>query len=197
LIGKLTVILVLTSLYTFVRYVIFGDVSPDQMPVYLLNKSIAMASTFFLFLTAISYARTQMLKVSFWGMLTLHSAYIHIILSLALWSKAYYPRFFNIDKMNLTGELMILLGILAAYTFWHIYGARSNVIQRKILQLLSTFFVAGHLVVMGFNGWLSVEKWYGGLPPISLISFLFVCICLVLFLKTKNKLSSSSVSHFK
>jgi hypothetical protein len=57
---------------------------------------------------------------------------------------------------------------------------RNPVIPLRII--LSCVFVAAHLVGMGILGWVNVGGWHGGLPPISLISFLFSIAGLVLFL---------------
>ncbi len=180
MIKKFSLILIFTSLYAFIRYVIFGHVSLNHIPVYLLNKSISMASVLFLLLTAINYVQNQNEKIRFWGMASLHSAYLHILLSLAILSREYYPKFFEIEKMNLTGELTILFGVFAAYCLWRIRGNGS------ILQIFASLFIAGHLIAMGFTGWLTVEKWYGGMPPISLLSFIFIMISVILFSKRKN-----------
>ena len=186
MITKLIAILLCTTAYTIVRYVIFGHVSPIHMPVYLLNKSVSMASMFFLFLAAMPLAKERTEETRFWGIASFHFACLHILLSLAILSSAYYPKFFGTDKMNLTGEVTVLFGILTAYCYWFARNGKSFFIRRWVIQLLAGIFVAGHLVAMGFGGWLEVEKWHGGLPPISLISFIFAMISLGLFLKTRK-----------
>jgi hypothetical protein len=166
--------------------VIFENVSPIHIPVFLLNKSISMAAVFFLFLTALQYVRNDIEKTKFWGTASLHCAYLHILLSLAILSSTYYPKFFGVEKMNLIGEISIFFGVLAVYCFWTIRGA-SSFIQRQTFQILSSLFIVGHLVAMGFSGWLTIEKWHGGLPPISLISVVFALISFVLFFWNTSK----------
>lgn len=183
MIWRLAVVLFCTTLYTFVRYVIFADVSPIHMPVYLLNKSVSMASVFSLFCTALYRTKERVEETAFWGRSSFHSACIHILLSLAIISRAYYPNFFGTDNMNLTGEITILFGVLAAYCFWIVFSGMLVLMRRQVFQLFTTFFVAGHLVTMGFGGWLKVGEWYGGLPPISLVSFVFAIASLALFLR--------------
>jgi hypothetical protein len=185
MIRKLTIILLCTSLYTITRYAIFGKVSPTHMPVYLLNKSISMASVYFLFCAALNHAKGLAEKSRFWGMASLHGTYIHIALSLSILSNAYYPKLFGTEKMNLTGELTVLLGILSIYCFWCIRKTNLDpvfTLHRK-LRILSSILVAGHLLTLWFSGFLNEEKWPGGLPPISLISLVFAIISLVIFLK--------------
>lgn len=186
MVKKLIAVLLFTTLYAIIRYVLFGHVSPVHLPAYVLNKSVAMASVFFLFCASLNHAKGRVEKVRFWGAASLHFAYLHILLSLALLSSAYYPKFFGAEKMNLMGEFTVLFGVLAAYCFWITRSGKSVLMRLGIPQLLSSFFVAGHLVSMGFGGWLEVGKWYGGLPPISLISFVFAVISLALFLKARE-----------
>ena len=172
-----------TTLYTVIRYVVFGNISPIHMPVYLLNKSVSMASSFLLLCAAVHHAKARTKNIKLWGMLSLHCAFIHILLSLSILSVAYYPKLFGTDQMNLSGEITVLSGVLAAYCYWNIHSRKSFFIQQRRLQLLSAFFITGHLAAMGFTGWLNVERWPGGLPPISLISCLFAIISSVLFLR--------------
>jgi hypothetical protein len=186
MIGKLVVIVLFTTLYTIVRYVIFGNVSPIHLPIFLLNKSVSIASVCFLFFTALNHTQDQTEKIRFWGTAALHGAYIHIMLSLAILSSAYYPKFFGEEKMNLTGELTILFGVLAVYCFWFVRTKKYVFKQRQIFQLLSGLFLVGHLTTMGYTGWTAVGSWHGGLPPISLIGFILATISFILFLKTKQ-----------
>jgi hypothetical protein len=186
MIRKLTSVLLCTSLYTIIRYVIFGNVSPIHMPVYLLNKSISMASVYFLFCAALNHAKGPKGKNRFWGTASLHCAYLHIVLSLTILSNTYYPKLFAAEKMNLIGELTVLLGVLTGYCFWYIHKTKSDFIPHVKLRLLSSILVAGHLITLWLGGFLKDEIWPNGLPPISLICFVLAIISFVLFLK-KNE----------
>lgn len=181
MVKKLVAVLLCTTVYTLVRYVIYGHVSPVHVPVYLLNKAVSMASVVLLSCAAFSYSRQCVDRLRFWGTASLHCACIHVLLSLAILSSAYYPKFFGPVKMNLTGEVTILFGVLATYCIWLARSGGSVSWRRGTFQLLSTLFIIGHLVAMGFRGWLSVAKWHGGLPPISLVSLVFAVASLVLF----------------
>ena len=142
-----------------------------------------MGAALALLITAVYAARRQVAEVKNWGTVTLHLAYIHIILSLALLSANYYAKFFGDEMMNLSGELMLLFGALGVYCFWRI--GVSSISQRVSFQLLGSLLVSGHLLAMGLSGWLTPEKWYGGLPPISLLCFIATTIAAVLFLRIR------------
>ena len=187
MIRNLIITFLCTTLYTIGRYVFFGNVSVIHLPVYLLNKSLAMASVFFLFYASFSNFKHRSDGVLFWGRASWHSALIHILLSLSILSKAYYSKFFGLEKMNLSGELTVLFGVLAIYCFWRVPRERSNPIRLRTVRVLSSFLIATHLVGMGILGWLKVDEWHGGLPPISLISFVLSVLSLVLFLRAKEK----------
>jgi len=191
---KLIVVLSSTTVYTIIRYVVYGDVSPIHTPVYLLNKSVSMSSVLFLFLAALNYKSDQKGKMKFWGMAAWHCACLHVLMSFAILSKAYFPKFFGIEKMNLAGEVTILSGVLAAYCFWLVRRNNAVLIRRRRFLLLSCLFVGIHLVAMGSGGWLTVAKWHGGLPPISLLSFVFAVVSLVLFWRAEEEVQAHGLT---
>lgn len=80
--------------------------------------------------------------------------------------------------MNGTGELAMTLGILGLWAVSlpaittlpmmpkSIGGVRWKRNQR--MGYLALALVLGHLVVMGWRGWVTPTSWPAGLPPISL-----------------------------
>lgn len=190
--GKYSFLLIsfFCSLYTIARYVIFAGVDPIHMPLFLANKAIAMAAALFLFCTALNNTRGNFKRTAYWGRTSLDALRLHILMSLILYSQAYYGKFFIVDgKMNLTGELMLLFGILAAYAFWAIRGpVLDDKVRLRFLHLIASGLVALHLLVMGWAGWLKIDKWPGGLPPISLLSFIFAISSVWLFLQRPKQL---------
>jgi len=194
MIKQLLTVLLLTTTYAVMRYAGFGDVSLIHLPGYLLNKGIAMAAVVALFMAAQGLVRSQSDTYRFWSRASAHLAFVHILLSLALLSKGNYPKFFESERMNLTGEGMLLMGVLAAYCFWRLGATRLQVSLQRTLTKLVCALVAGHLLIMGYGGWLQVEKWHGGLPPITLLCFLLATFSLIVFLGAREKhLSLSTV----
>jgi hypothetical protein len=81
----------------------------------------------------------------------------------------------------------MLMGTLAVYCFWRLKAAGIKPALRRTLTLLACSLVAFHLFAMGFDGWLAVQKWNGGMPPITLLSFLLVISSLIVFLWAKER----------
>lgn len=184
---KFAFVFICTSLYTYVRYIVYGNVNPNHLPTFLLNKSLSMVSVVYCFITAVHYGllKSDISKVKAWGTASLHTAYLHIILSLSIFGNAYYGKFFAGTKLSLNGELIIFSGLIAIYCFWLIN--KTNYIKIYALQILASLFIIIHLIVMGLNGWLKVAKWHGGLPPISLVSVVFAAFALILFFRKRDK----------
>lgn len=181
----LTVLLAGTA-YALMRYVVFGDVSPMHVPAYIINKSIALTAAVSLVMASAGQARIRRDVARFWWKACSHLIFVHVLLSVGLFSDGYYPKFFEGDRMNLSGEAMLFLGVMAAYCFWRLGSSDPTQSARRTLTVLSRILVAGHLLVMGYGGWLQVRKWHGGLPPITLLSFLLVMFSLYAFLRAKE-----------
>jgi hypothetical protein len=192
---KFAFVFACAAIYTYLRYIIYGNVNPEQIPVFLFNKTMSMVSVAFCFIAAIHYGllKSHISKVKAWGTASLHSAYIHILLSLSIFGNSYYGKFFNNEKLTLSGELIIFSGLVAIYCFWLIN--KTNYVKIHTLQILASVFITIHLVVMGLSGWLTVSKWHGGLPPISLVSVAMSVIALVLFFRKRENLNSKKTKE--
>jgi len=184
---KFTLVFFCASIYTYVRYIVYGNVNPNHLPTFLFNKAMSMVAVAYCLIAAIHYGylKSDISKVKAWGTASLHSAYLHILLSLSIFGNSYYGKFFSGEKLSLNGELIIFSGIIAAYCFWLIN--KTNYVKIYTLQILASVFIIIHLIVMGYGGWIKVAKWHGGLPPISLVSVVMAVIALILFFRKRDK----------
>jgi hypothetical protein len=185
-----------TAAYAVIRYAGFGHVALIHVPVYIMNKAISMTAVEALFMAALGVMRSDKDAVRFWTDVCSQLVFVHVFLSLGILSKGYFASYFEGDKMSLTGEVVLLMGALAVYCFWRLKAAAIKPALRRMLTLLACILVSVHLFAMGFDGWLHVEKWNGGMPPITLLSFLLVISSLIVFLWTKERhvsLSSEEV----
>ncbi len=176
-----------TTMYALIRYAAFGHVALTHVPVYIMNKAICMTAVESLLMASLAFRRAERDTVRFWTSACSQLVFLHVFLSLGILSKGYYVNFFDGDKMNLTGELVLLAGVLSVYCFWRLRSSEINIAARRALTLLSCTFVAAHLFAMGYNDTLQVQKWNGGLPPMSMISFFLAMSSLIVFLRAKEK----------
>lgn len=189
-----------TFAYAIVRYHIFKGVAWAEFPLYISNKAIALASVMFI---ALSYTlgslaffwphlfeRTLPAR-KFFGLFGFALAATHALISLLIFTPLYYPKFFEATgKLNLSGELSLLFGIISLILFSIVAVTSIPSIGKSLGREQWLFFqhigywgmlaIAGHVFVMGFSGWLNVSGWPGGLPPISLIAFTIATAALLL-----------------
>lgn len=180
-------VLFFAIVYAVVRYAGFANVSPIHIPVYLLNKGISMTAAYALLMAALGLIRAQREVFDFWRKACMNLVFIHVLLSLAIYNKGYFPKFFAGDMMSLTGEITLLLGALGVYCFWRLLTFEMEPHVKRIMIVAASALVSGHLFVMGYDGWLAVQKWNGGLPPITLLSFLLTISGCAVFIRVPEK----------
>lgn len=192
------IVFLLTLFYSILRYNIYGEVSWNNLPLYISNKAIAFAS---IILIGLSYFLGPLAR--FWpnkfvsnlhlrkhfGLLGFGLASVHTIASLLIFDSGYYPRFFQGQKLTFNGELSLLFGVLAFAVFIivalsssHAFSANLNAVSWKRIQrtgYLAYIFVLLHVFFMGYRGWTDPSHWPGGLLPISLLSFSIILFVLL------------------
>jgi hypothetical protein len=161
-------LLLVTTTYAVLRYAGFGGVSWIHVPAFLVNKSVALSAAVAGALAAGSLARGRGDAHLAWSRAAGHLAFVHVLLSLGLMTKGNYPAYYDADRLSLTGEGVLLLGVLAAYAGWR---ASQDGVRAPRMALLGCAFLAGHLAVMGWRNWIQPARWHGGLPPITLLAF--------------------------
>ncbi len=176
--------------YAIVRYHLAGDVSWAHFPLFIFNKATSLAAVIFV---ACSYLvgkifrwhdhnpALRLVVIKFCGLVGFFLAGIHAFLSLCLLSPAYYANYFaDGGKLNLQGEVALTIGVVALFLLLApaittlpmipkaIGGLRWKRSQRA--GYLALILVVGHLVVLGWKGWMAPGKWQAGIPPISLVA---------------------------
>lgn len=180
-------ILAASVTYAIVRYNVFGTVSPEQIPIYVANKAISVAS---LVLLGLSRVVDEKPRRKWLGFVGLAGALIHLMMSLLVLQPAYLPRHFQPDgAMRWNAEASILAGILSLVgLLWLAYAAATHPLERQSpasslvmgLGRIALALVAMHTLLLGYPTWPEVAKWPGGMPPITLLSFvLATAVCLL------------------
>lgn len=182
--------------YAILRYHILGDVPWKDFPLLILNKGLSLGAFIILsFNFALGPAKNLGLPVSpAWlnarkalGMSGFLFILVHALISFMLFSPAVFGKFFEEDG-TLTGVagISMLAGILAFVVLWGLNLSFQTYLRedkafigfitsRKFL-IWALLLGGVHLIFMGYSGWLNPAGWNGGLPPISLVAFVFFAV---------------------
>ncbi len=165
--SALIVTLALTTAYAVLRYNVFKGVDWSQVPLYVLNKSVAWSSIVLFALAARHAVKTR-------GELAPNPRFVegsalaslHVLMSLMLLAPANYPDFFDASaRFKLTAGIAMLCGLLGTLSA---AGAR----RATGSALLLSIAVFSHTTLLGAANWLTPAKWPGYMIPITLLSAL-------------------------
>ncbi len=195
----LIAVLILSVVYALLRYVVFGNTSGQHVGVFVLNKAVSMSA---LVLLAASLVTGPILRR--WGASPQHTLHprrlglaalalvvLHLVLSGLILNPAYFEEFFLEDgRMRGRVEWSMLAGGLALLLLiaqWRATdalagpanGGQPHMSLLRWAGLLVVTLGAVHVVLMGFPNWRTPGDWYGGLPPITLVSFVAAAAGLV------------------
>ena len=159
-------LLLLCLLYAALRYVVFGASSPRQLPAWVMNKALALSSVCALALAIRAQGRGEGISARRYLALFSYQAALHVLITLTLFSAAYFPNLYQGEHLSALGELAVLAGVVTAASL-----ARIREIPR--LHLLAGLLVLMiHQAALGNPGWLALADWPKYLPPLTLLGFL-------------------------
>lgn len=188
--------LIFSMSYAVTRYQIFGPVPWKELPLFILNKGISLSAFILLTLNfSLSPLNNLGIKVSEnWlnsrkaiGISSFFLLAIHVLISFLLFQPAIYGKFFETNgTLTLFANLSMLGGVLAFAALWIYYlsfqspvnedNDRASFITSRKFLLLVMLLGGTHLFFMGYEGWLNPSSWYGKMPPISLVAFIFLVV---------------------
>ncbi len=180
---KMGLIILVAGLYAIVRYHVFGPVLWRDLPVFTFNK-ILIFSVLILW----SFKGHQFFKlVEKPLVLNLIKIFValHILLSQIVLKPYYLKSFFADNGLSLSGNLSVWAGVMAATVF---FCGKLLKLSQSMRFLLLTVLIALHLLFMGGASWVQPGTWYGGMPPITLVSFVLVVYTAVKQFIKKTKL---------
>ncbi len=177
--------------YAVIRYNVFKGVEWVHLPLYIVNKSAAFAGVT---LIALSYvvgkafggpvgSESVRAKAKFLGLSGFSMITVHILMAMVLLSPANYEKFFAASgKLNLSGELTFLFGVLAygcllfpaITTLPNMCDAlgMGRWLTAQHMGYATLALACGHTFAMGYKGWFDLSTWPGSMPPITLLGFL-------------------------
>ena len=166
--------LLLTAIYSFLRYQVFGKFEPTNMALFIANKSLIFSA-----ITLIPFLIIRGEKVLKISINTL--VFLHIGISLYTLNPGYYPNLFeNDDMINSMGIFLVGFGLMAALFFFNSVAKMFIEMAPVLNSSLLFVFVIAHNISISWSGWLNYTEWNGGMPPISLITTLIVLYSLIL-----------------
>jgi hypothetical protein len=189
-------ILMIAMAYAVLRYHIVGEVPWKDFPLYIFNKGLALGGIVLLsFNFTLGPAKQLGLPIpQTWldtrkalGMTGFLVILVHVLMSFMLFSPASYQNFFETDG-TLTGlaGISMLAGILGFVLLWAMNLSFQTYLREDkafIAFITSRKFLVWalalsglHLLFMGYSAWLNPSGWQGGLPPISLVAFIFFIV---------------------
>ena len=225
----MVLIFIPSFLYAFLRYTVSHQEPIYDLPFYLTNKVLGVTAVIMM---GLAYVIAPLAKV--WKKYRIYLSYRkylgiggfllgsgHGMMSLLLMTPNNYKVFYDLDsgRLNWQGSLSMLFGTIAIMHFGFLLFISIPSVMRdmnpkqwKLLQrggmvaLLTTFV---HIAVFGYKSWFNLEKWYGGMPPFSLVGassiilLLSARVCLSFYgrnfrgkkIGRKNKAINTNLQH--
>lgn len=182
--------------YAILRYHIAGPVPWKDLSFFTLNKGLALSS-FILLTFNFSFGPLNNLGIHLpegflnarkaLGMTGFLLALIHVLMSFMLFNPGVFAKFYDDNgTMTLAAGLSMLGGVLSFVILWgynlsfqtHLREDSKFIsfITSRNFLLVAMLFSLMHLFFMGYTGWMNPGSWHGGLPPISLVGFVFFAV---------------------
>ncbi len=176
-------VIVLVISYTMIRHYIHHDVLSINFQTLLFNRVLAFFSMIFIGLSLIKRRRyKRAFRSRNLALLGFAFAISHIVITLVFFSEVHFPQFFNNDRLNMKGEIVLSSGVLSICIFCLPFIASLKVLGSRFyrerakefftLSYISYLFAIAHVFIIGVENWMNWESWPMFLPPISLIAFI-------------------------
>ena len=171
--------------YSVLRYIVFKGVSPEQIPLYIVNKAVSVTGLILIGIATLTKGERRR-NLGTCGFLFV---LLHVLLSLSILNPDYFAKFYSeTGVMHWYAELSLATGALAMVFLFRLANEPPNGTDcsqslipgagRWVLAL-----TAAHVGFMGYTSWSDVGHWPGMLPPITLLAFLLAVGFLLLRLK--------------
>lgn len=173
-------------IYAIVRYNVFHEVAWSDLPLYVMNKAISLSAVILFAISRIIKSSSEQNVKKILKDFAVIFAIVHVVISLTILSPNYFGKFYSGSQFTLLGSLTLLFGILSfllMFLFSGKFFLRKVLSNNANMSKVVFFFIlltAAHVFVMGYQGWLVPSNWPGGLPPISLLSFLALLVPLAI-----------------
>ena len=186
-------------LYSVVRYAVFAPQNFQNLPIFIVNKGVAMA-------VALCFA------VAFWQQLRMRDAAVraqaaaawfragiwgicaHIPMSLSLLRPGYFPEFFSAERFSFNGEAVLLFGALTTGGVYLLTRTHWTAALRWRLSMLTMTALFAHTLFMGIARGVNIKASHGYLPPMWLLSLIGIAAGIAFLLRSRPQSTASAVA---
>lgn len=168
--------------YAVIRYVAFAPANAGNIPVFIVNKAVAMAAAICLalgFLAALRRMRGGAVRIdaATWFRAGTFGAVWHVPMALVILDPAYFKEFYAAPaepgadpRLSTAGEVVFMFGGLAAATVFLLLRPQWTPLERWRLSLAASAVLLCHVLSMGWCRGVNMTAKHGYLPPMWLIS---------------------------
>jgi hypothetical protein len=185
--------------YAVVRYVVFTPKNLENVPVFVVNKCVAMAAALCFVMAFYQQLRRQRRPESagdsaLWFRAGVFGAIWHIPMALTVLRPGYFKEFFApaIDgvesgRLSLAGEVVFCFGGLAAGMLYLLTRQQWSPMQRWWMSLGAMLVLMVHVLAMGYCRGLNINASHGYLPPMWLLSAAGVLVGVVVLVMSRPR----------
>jgi hypothetical protein len=176
--------------YSVVRYAVFAPQNFQNLPIFIINKGIAMAVPL-CFAIAFwqqlrmrdgitgTHAPTAWFRAGVWGICA------HIPMSLSLLRPGYFPEFFSAERFSFNGEAVLLFGALTAGGVYLLTRTHWNALVRWRLSMLTMTALFAHTLFMGIARGINIKASHGYLPPMWMLSLIGIGLAVAFVVRSR------------
>ncbi|MFM8642168.1 MAG: hypothetical protein ACKOV8_12070 [Phycisphaerales bacterium] len=174
--------------YAIIRYVAFTPANAGNIPVFIVNKAVAMAAVLCLavgFLAACRRMRGRPVRIdpATWFRAGIFGAVWHVPMALAILDPAYFKEFFAVPadpaappRLSTAGEVVFMFGGLAAATVFLLLRPHWTPRERWRLSLAASAVLLCHVLSMGWCRGVNMTAKHAYLPPMWLLSAIGIAL---------------------
>lgn len=190
--------------YAVVRYVAFTPKNLPNIPLFVVNKAVAMAAALCFVAAFVQLLRGQRgtptsVDSGAWFRAGVFGVVWHIPMALALIRPGYFNEFFApgadgaaaSGRMSFAGELVLCFGGLAVGTIYLLSRPQCPPMTRWRLSLSAMAMLLVHVLAMGYCRGLNINAGHGYLPPMWLLSAIGAAVGFIVLLMSRPKASAS------
>lgn len=179
-------------IYSIVRYAVFAPQNFQNLPIFIVNKGVAMAVPL-CFAIAFwqqmrlrdgipgKYAPAAWFRAGVWGICA------HIPMSLSLLRPGYFPEFFTAERFSFNGEAVLLFGALTTGGIYLLTRAQWDELLRWRLSMLTMTALFAHTLFMGIARGVNIKASHAYLPPMWMLSLIGIALGIAFLVRSRSR----------